>query len=315
MSGFFSLPVWAVVLIILSIIGAIITLVIVTLKFLKNNDGSLMINRNGVIVKAKAPRHISTKQFVNFLKETIIYVENEKERYVDDIIGIKNRFFKQSKDFAKSRIEAVKNAIVEEYKILYMKTYSGQLSPYNENGDIINSNIILPTKEQIDNNNNKYKSPCSSFCSSGCNSGLAFFDSRIQKDFKPILEEVYKIIEENHLINRADREYEEEISIKAEQLSTYLKNVIISYPVPIDNHIAKIVIDRKCPEVKEAIADSLRRSRTLSQKKREEISKEKDSYYRRRNLQISQIINIIDDEDLNKILERNDKFITDSSDD
>lgn len=313
MSGFFGLPVWAIILIILFILCAVVGAFAILLKFLKDKNGDLMINKNGLIVRAKSPKLITTKQFINFLKETIIYVENEKERYVDDIIGIKNRFFRQSKDFAKSRIESVKNSIIEEYKIEYMKTYSGQLTPYNENGDIINSNVILPTKEQI-SETRQHKSPCSSFCSAGCNSGLAFFDSRIQKDFKPILEEVYKIIEENHLINRADREYEEEITTKAEQLSTYLKNVIISYPVPIDNHIAKMVIDKKCHDVKEAIADSLRRSRTLSQKKREAINQEKDLYYKKRNIQISQIINIIDDEDLNKILARTDKFTVEDSD-
>ena len=242
------------------------------------------------------------------MKEVINYVEEAKEQYVDDVIGIKHRYFKQSKDFAKSRIESVKNDIIEEYKVSYMQTYSGHLHStiHNDDGDIIvETTAVLPTKLQINNGENAAYSPCHGICNGGCNSGLSFFESRISKDFKPILEEVYRIIEENHLVNRADREYEEEIMSKAEQLSTYLKNTIISYPVPIDNNIAKQVIDHRCHEVKEAIADSLRRSRTLSLTKRDVINAEKKKYLERRDKQIAQIIDILSEEDTAALLDTN----------
>lgn len=314
MTGFFSLPTWAIITIIFGAVILIGGIIIGCLHTFKNGD--IMINKNGVIVKAKAPRSISTKQFVNFMKEIITYVEDEKERYVDDIIGIKNRYYRQSKEFAKSRIDSVMNSIIEAYKLQYMAKYSGRLHPSieNENGElIIETSTVLPTKEQL-SGDKKLTGPCQGMCASGCNSGLSFFDSRIRKDFCPIIEGVFGIIDANHLINRADREYEEEITTKAEQLSSHLKNMVISYPVPIDNSISKDVIERKTPELKEAIADSLRRSRTLSQKKREAINQEKEKYYRKRDTQIAQIITIIDDADLSAILKRTDRRIGDGDD-
>lgn len=279
-------------------------LIIIILKVNKHND--VLLNKHGLIVRAKTKRWLSSKNFITTMKEVILYIEEAKEQYVDDVIGIKNRYFKQSKDFAKSRIESVKNDIIEEYKVAYMQKYSGRIHPtvLNENGElIIQSTAILPTKVQADLGGKEPNSPCFDMCAGGCNSGLSFFESRLQKDFKPILEEVYRIIEENHLINRADREYEEEIMSKAEQLSTYLRNTIISYPVPIDNKIAKQVIDHRCHEVKEAIADALRRSRTLSITKREVINEEKKRYFEKRNRQIAQIVNILSEEDTEALLD------------
>ena len=283
-------------------LAAVIAWVILGLKSQNQND--IRINKNGILVKVNSPKKIRTKDFVSYMKEIISYIEEAKENYVDDVIGIKHRYFKQSKDFAKSRIEAVKNEIIEAYKVEYMKKYRGNNhTTVNSNGEkIIDPLAILPTLEQLENGEKKAISPCSAICTNGCNSGLSFFDSRIQKDFKPLLEEVYRIIEENHLVNRNDREYEEEIMMKAAQLSSYLKNIILSYPVPIDNNIAKTVIDKKCPDVKDAIADCLRRSRTLSVTKREEIDKEKARYIERRDKQIAQIINILGDEDTTAIL-------------
>jgi hypothetical protein len=255
------------------------------------------------------------------MKEIISYVEDSKETYVDDVIGIKNLYFKQSKDFAKSRIVEVQNAIIEEYKIEFMKKYSGRIHPALRKNDkelIIDATVLLPTVNQIGDKDEddltKVVSPCHRICASGCNSGMSFFEAHLQKDFRPILDGVFRIIEENHLVNRLDREYEEEITTKAGQLSSYLKNCVISYPVPIDNEIAEEVIYRKTPEIKEAIADSLRRSRTLSKEKREHIQSEKEKYYRKRDTKISQIVNILNDSDLEAILRRTDRRITDDND-
>lgn len=289
------------------IIALFITVGAVTVILKGKGDKDFRINKDGIVVKVKSPSKIPTRDFINYMKDIILFIEDAKENYVDDVIGIKNRYFKQSKDFAKSRIEAVKNEIIEAYKVQYMNTYKGSNhTTINEAGEkIVAPNTILATAEQLADVDKKDKkpSPCSAICSNGCNSGLAFFDSRIQKDFKPILEEVYRIIEENHLINRTDREYEEEITTKAAQLSSYLKNIILSYPVPIDNSIAKNVIDKKCPDVKEAIADCLRRSRTLSMAKREAIDVEKAKYKARRDKQVAQIITILGKDDTEAILE------------
>lgn len=286
------------------IIQSIIVLIIIGffimrgLNKLLKGDNNLFISKNGLIVEAKSKKKsISPKEFVNYLKETIIYIENAKEQYVDDVIGIKNRFFKQSKNFAKSRIEAVKNSIIEEYKIQFMLNYSSNPKISTD------PNNLNPTKKQLKTaETSKQESPCDSICSLRCNSGLSFFDSRLQKDFKPVLEAVYSIIEENHLVNREDREYEEEIMVKAEQLSTYLKNVVISYPVPIDNDIAIKIMDKKVHDLKEAIADSLRRSRTLSKTKRDYINAEKIKYIDMRDKQLSHIINFLGEEDLSLLL-------------
>lgn len=297
------------------IVGGIIFCFVYLLN--KNKIDDVVINKNGVIVKAKSPRTIHTKQFVNFMKEIIAYVENEKENYVDNIIGIKNRYFRQSKEFALSRIEEVENSIIQEYKILYMDKYTG--NGKHDKDKSFYSDILIPTTIQVENSineNGKEKpvSPCSKICTSGCNSGLMFFDSQIRKDFKPLLEEVFSIIERNHLVNRQDREYEEEISVKASQLSSHLKNKVISYPIPIDNSIAKKVIYEKTPQIKEAIEDALRRSRTLSVEKRVCIAKEKEKYYKKRDIQISQIVNIINDAELTEMLKRPDDDIADEDD-
>ena len=283
----FGLPTWATFTIIIVAISAAVYIIKRVIEY--NGKTDVYINKNGVVVKAASPKNITTKQFINFMKEIISYVEDSKENYVDDVIGIKNLYFKQSKDFAKSRIIEVQNAIIEEYKMEYMKKYSGRLHPALKKDDkelIIDSTVILPTVNQIgdkdEDDHTKQVSPCHRICASGCNSGLSFFEAHLQKDFRPVLESVFKIIEENHLVNRLDREYEEEITTKAGQLSSYLKNCVISYPIPIDNEIAKEVIYRKTPEIKEAIADSLRRSRTLSKEKREHIQSEKEKYYRKR---------------------------------
>ena len=314
-----GLPTWAILIIIT--IGVIATLIITKWILEHNGKSDVYINKNGVVVKASSPKSITTKQFINFMKEIISYVEDSKESYVDDVIGIKNLYFKQSKDFAKSRIIEVQNSIIEEYKVEFMKKYSGRLHPAltkNDNELIIDATVLLPTVNQIgdkdEDDRTKQVYPCHRICASGCNSGMSFFEAHLQKDFRPILDGVFRIIEENHLVNRLDREYEEEITTKAGQLSSYLKNCVISYPVPIDNEIAEDVIYRKTPEIKEAIADSLRRSRTLSKEKREHIKSEKEKYYRKRDTKISQIVNILNDSDLEAILRRTDRRITDDND-
>ena len=315
-----DLPVWLIVSVLC--IGCIIIAILLFFLIKTNGKSDVYINKNGVVVKAASPKNITTKQFINFMKEIVSYVEDSKENYVDDVIGIKNLYFKQSKDFAKSRMLEVQNNIIEEYKMEYIKKYSGKLhTSLTEDGQkrVTDATLLLPTASQISDSNEdgaleKHVSPCHRFCSSGCNSGLSFFESHLQKDFKPLLEEVFRIIENNHLVNRLDREYEEEIVTKAGQLSSYLKNCVITYPIPIDNEIAKEVIYRKSPEVKEAIEDSLRRSRTLSKEKREHIQAEKEKYYRKRDTKISQIINILNDSDLEAILRRTDRRITDGND-
>lgn len=305
-----------------------VALFFITRIIVKKDNADFYINKNGLVIKARTTERITPKKFVECMSEIITYIESLKEQYVDDVIGIKNRFFKQSKDFANASIEEIKNKIIEEYKDLYMRKYSGISSVHGP----ISLKVVNPTTAQLDSSykvdkytnqvvnlsdsdegfpkeqQDKSPNPCSRVCSGFCNSGLYYFDSKLTKDFGPIKKEVYRIIEENHLINRSDREFEEEILAVAGQLSSELKNKALSYPIPIDNVIVKAVVEKLVPKLKEVIADSLRRSRTLSQSKRDAIYREQNKYLTSRNAQLSRIVTILGEEDLNKILGTLDTF-------
>ena len=191
------------------------------------------------------------------------YLEEKKEKLTDDITGIKKRFFEQSKDYAKSRITSAKNNIIETYKTAYLKLYLGNKNVDKES-EAVNStqeiNITEKNEEIV------------KFCSQKCASGLVYFDAKITQDFKPILEEVYRIIENNHLINKGDLEFDEEIRAKADSLTTTLRNKVMSYAKPIDDKLAKMVIDKHINGLQSAIVDSLRNSRILSKKKRRRLA-------------------------------------------
>lgn len=289
---------------------AIVIVICVALWFIfkyavKQNNKDFFINKNGFVVKSSVDKKALTpKKFVECMSEVIVFLETAKEQYVDDINGIKRRIFKQSKDYAVSSINSVRNEIVEEYKTQYMQYYTG--SNHGQHGDWVMARN--PTKAQLDESNvslegnTKASNPCDPLCKGYCNSGLYYFDSKIAKDFRPILDRVGSIIEENHLINRNDREFEEEIFAVASELSSELKNKVLSYPIPIDNVIAGRVLDKFTPKLRDAIADSLRRSRTLSAAKREWIRDEQIKYVTSRNAQLSRIITILGEEELNLIL-------------
>lgn len=272
---------------------------------LKQDNKDFYINKNGLVVKSKiAKKDLTPKKFMECMTEVIVYLEEAKEKYMDNIVGIKRRIFKQSKDYAIASISAVENEIIEEYKTRYMKFYTG--NNHGQHGDWVVARN--PTKAQLKESNIddslsvKSSNPCDPLCKGYCNSGLYYFDSKIEKDFRPILDRVATIIEENHLINRNDREFEEEIFAVASSLSSELKNKVLSYPIPIDNVIAGDVLDKLTPKLRDAIADALRRSRTLSGAKREWIKEEQLKYVTNRNSQLSRIITILGEEELNLIL-------------
>lgn len=298
--------VWPVIKKILNIginIAPIFTLIMVFFLSKKDPKKDLYINKNGIVVKSSVDKkELTAQKFVECMSEVIVYIEEAKENYMDDIFGIKRRIFKQSKDFAESSINSVKNEIIERYKVAYMAKYRGNGSKAPSEG-ISNGNLTtIQLKENTDDGQPKKLNPCDSFCGGHCNSGLYYFDSKITKDFLPIINRVDEIIEENHLINRLDREFEEEVSVVSTQLSSELKNRVLSYPVPIDNNIAKGILDELVPTLKETIADSLRRSRTLSKAKREWIAEEQTKYLNSRNAQLSRIITIMSQKDLEVIL-------------
>ena len=242
------------------ILSTIAGILITVLKNLKGKDikiGELEISDPKAKIK-KLSKSNTPKITINDIKECVKYLEEKKEKLTDDITGIKKRFFEQSKDYAKSRITSAKNNIIETYKTAYLKLYLGN-KIVDKESEAVNStqeiNITEKNEEIV------------KFCSQKCASGLVYFDAKITQDFKPILEEVYRIIENNHLINKGDLEFDEEIRAKADSLTTTLRNKVMSYAKPIDDKLAKMVIDKHINGLQSAIVDSLRNSRILSKKK------------------------------------------------
>ena len=202
------------------ILSTIAGILITVLKNLKGKDikiGEFEISdpkaKTKKLLKSNTP-----KITINDIKECVKYLEEKKEKLTDDITGIKKRFFEQSKDYAKSRITSAKNNIIETYKTAYLKLYLGNKNVDKES-EAVNSTQEINAKEKNEE--------IAESCSKKCASGLVYFDAKITQDFKPILEEVYRIIENNHLINKGDLEFDEEIRAKADSLTTTLRNKVM----------------------------------------------------------------------------------------
>ena len=278
------------------ILSTIAGILITVLKNLKGKDikiGELEISDPKAKTK-KLSKSNTPKITINDIKECVKYLEEKKEKLTDDITGIKKRFFEQSKDYAKSRITSAKNNIIETYKTAYLKLYLGNKNVDKES-EAVNSTQEINITEK--NEEIAY------FCSQKCASGLVYFDAKITQDFKPILEEVYRIIENNHLINKGDLEFDEEIRAKADSLTTTLRNKVMSYAKPIDDKLAKMVIDKHINGLQSAIVDSLRNSRILSKKKREVIECEKNKYNENKKEQLNRIFDKIPKETREEIIQ------------
>lgn len=278
------------------ILSTIAGILITVLKNLKGKDikiGELEISDPKAKTK-KLSKSNTPKITINDIKECVKYLEEKKEKLTDDITGIKKRFFEQSKDYAKSRITSAKNNIIETYKTAYLKLYLGN-KIVDKESEAVNStqeiNITEKNEEIV------------KFCSQKCASGLVYFDAKITQDFKPILEEVYRIIENNHLINKGDLEFDEEIRAKADSLTTTLRNKVMSYAKPIDDKLAKMVIDKHINGLQSAIVDGLRNSRILSKKKREVIECEKNKYNENKKEQLNRIFDKIPKETREEIIQ------------
>ena len=278
------------------ILSTIAGILITVLKNLKGKDikiGELEISDPKAKTK-KLSKSNTPKITINDIKECVKYLEEKKEKLTDDITGIKKRFFEQSKDYAKSRITSAKNNIIETYKTAYLKLYLGNKN-IDKESEAVNSTQEINIKEKNEE--------IAEFCSKKCASGLVYFDAKITQDFKPILEEVYRIIENNHLINKGDLEFDEEIRAKADSLTTTLRNKVMSYAKPIDDKLAKMVIDKHINGLQSAIVESLRNSRILSKKKREVIECEKNKYNENKKEQLNRIFDKIPKETREEIIQ------------
>ena len=278
------------------ILSTIAGILITVLKNLKGKDikiGEFEISDPKAKTK-KLSKSNTPKITINDIKECVKYLEEKKEKLTDDITGIKKRFFEQSKDYAKSRITSAKNNIIETYKTAYLKLYLGNKN-IDKESEAVNSTQEINIEEKNEE--------IAEFCSKKCASGLVYFDAKITQDFKPILEEVYRIIENNHLINKGDLEFDEEIRAKADSLTTTLRNKVMSYAKPIDDKLAKMVIDKHINGLQSAIVDSLRNSRILSKKKREVIEYEKNKYNENKKEQLNRIFDKIPKETREEIIQ------------
>ena len=278
------------------ILSTIAGILITVLKNLKGKDikiGELEISDPKAKTK-KLSKSNTPKITINDIKECVKYLEEKKEKLTDDITGIKKRFFEQSKDYAKSRITSDKNNIIETYKTAYLKLYLGNKN-IDKESEAVNSTQEINITEKNEE--------IAEFCSQKCASGLVYFDAKITQDFKPILEEVYRIIENNHLINKGDLEFDEEIRAKADSLTTTLRNKVMSYAKPIDDKLAKMVIDKHINGLQSAIVDSLRNSRILSKKKREVIECEKNKNNENKKEQLNRIFDKIPKETREEIIQ------------
>lgn len=278
------------------ILSTIAGILITVLKNLKGKDikiGELEISDPKAKTK-KLSKSNTPKITINDIKECVKYLEEKKEKLTDDITGIKKRFFEQSKDYAKSRITSAKNNIIETYKTAYLKLYLGNKN-IDKESEAVNSTQEINITEKNEE--------IAHFCSQKCASGLVYFDAKITQDFKPILEEVYRIIENNHLINKGDLEFDEEIRAKSDSLTTTLRNKVMSYAKPIDDKLAKMVIDKHINGLQSAIVDSLRNSRILSKKKREVIECEKNKYNENKKEQLNRIFDKIPKETREEIIQ------------
>ena len=278
------------------ILSTIAGILITVLKNLKGKDikiGEFEISDPKAKTK-KLSKSNTPKITINDIKECVKYLEEKKEKLTDDITGIKKRFFEQSKDYAKSRITSAKNNIIETYKTAYLKLYLGNKNVDKES-EAVNSTQEINITEKNEE--------IAHFCSQKCASGLVYFDAKITQDFKPILEEVYRIIENNHLINKGDLEFDEEIRAKSDSLTTTLRNKVRSYAKPIDDKLAKMVIDKHINGLQSAIVDSLRNSRILSKKKREVIECEKNKYNENKKEQLNRIFDKIPKETREEIIQ------------
>ena len=278
------------------ILSTIAGILITVLKNLKGKDikiGEFEISDPKAKTK-KLSKSNTPKITINDIKECVKYLEEKKEKLTDDITGIKKRFFEQSKDYAKSRITSAKNNIIETYKTAYLKLYLGNKN-IDKESEAVNSTQEINITEKNEE--------IAHFCSQKCASGLVYFDAKITQDFKPILEEVYRIIENNHLINKGDLEFDEEIRAKSDRLTTTLRNKVMSYAKPIDDKLAKMVIDKHINGLQSAIVDSLRNSRILSKKKREVIECEKNKYNENKKEQLNRIFDKIPKETREEIIQ------------
>ena len=278
------------------ILSTIAGILITVLKNLKGKDIKIgEFERSDPKAKTKKLSKSNTPKItINDIKECVKYLEEKKEKLTDDITGIKKRFFEQSKDYAKSRITSAKNNIIETYKTAYLKLYLGNKNVDKES-EAVNSTQEINITEKNEE--------IAHFCSQKCASGLVYFDAKITQDFKPILEEVYRIIENNHLINKGDLEFDEEIRAKADSLTTTLRNKVMSYAKPIDDKLAKMVIDKHINGLQSAIVDSLRNSKILSKKKREVIECEKNKYNENKKEQLNRIFDKIPKETREEIIQ------------
>lgn len=278
----------------LILISILIIYIAYLVKWLTSKGKDIEITKDGLKIKSsiKNIKSLDPKEVVSGFIEITNRMSELYINQTDKIHSIKNRIFKQSIEYCHTSLIATCSKIIEEYKLLYLKKYTGMIDCNDKKNNYI-------TREQLDNDNKEMINPCVGYCEKGCNSGIYYFECRLEKDVKNIKKFLDDLIQENHLINRQDREYEEEIKKIAERFVYELSAKVLAYTIPIDNVIAAEVMEKYKHDFISTIEDILRRSRTLSKAKRDEIFDLKSKTESKKTETLKTILSFIDGLEIN----------------
>ena len=246
------------------------------LTFCKAIKASIKISAKGIEISPRVEFNTGTP--FNTLISIINWIERETMSLTDQIHGIKRRYFKQSKDFTKASIVELRERITQEYFKAFVKKYN--LSEDVDMDAIKEPSLTNPSGISKTENTSIYNS-------------LYFFKKCLFCDFNRKIETpIYTLIEENHLVNRSEREYEEEIINLAKSVTAELYTSIFNYPDPIDHGIAVTVYENLLSTLQNAITNALRNSRTISLDKRDVIDAEKAKYISKKTEFIYNIVEV-----------------------
>lgn len=269
------------------IVLALITILSVIIALVSKFKTSIKVTTKGIEIVPSVKFNTGTPY--NTLVTIISWCEKETTELVDSIHGIKRRYFKQSKDFAKSSLTSIRERIAQDYARKFAIKYN---LTENING------ISLSDPEGVE----------TQIVNKAVHNSFYFFKKCLYADFnKKVETPLYILIEENHLINRKEREYEEEIINLADSTTAELRTIVFNYPDPIDHGIAMQVYDEYLPELKNTITNALRNSRTISIDKRDVIDAEKKKYISKKVECIENLVKLtrVDAEDKEQLIGQN----------
>ena len=101
--------------------------------------------------------------------------------------------------------------------------------------------------------------------------GLVF-----DKDYDNLMDSVFDTIEENHLAEKSDIEFQEYLRINCVKEVSELKRKCLAYYAPIDIKIVEKIIEEKSDVIFRSVEASIQNAKIESIKKRDEIEKARE---------------------------------------